>query len=447
MKKRGIYWVTNDFRVKENPLLNKTNEVDELAIVHYLPGVTPFLQHYAGVTRIGRNKDKFIKQTIYDFNHALQDYGQKLHTFAHDPFKHLYKLISSLDITHLYCDDFAGWNEKRVIEKLTHYFPNLKVVRVNTRMLFDENNLPLLREGDLDTFSKFRKRVESSIPLNAHEVLFSLPKRIRLSGEIRISGFHCGGSDFVGGEQAGLNHLERYFEQDFALHYKQTRNALEGEGNSTQFSPWLALGCVSPQTILRKLRIFEACHGTNDSTAWIEFELLWREYFYWYSRKHGSKLFKFSGIKKTPPLTSFYAQRFQQWKQGATAFPLVNACMRQLNQTGFMSNRGRQIVASCLVNELQLDWRYGAAYFETQLIDYDVSSNWGNWQYLAGVGADPRGLRRFDIAKQTELYDPERQFIMKWCGSEYNHIGKTEVIDSVDMVDWPVKANMKRGLQ
>ena len=129
-----------------------------------------------------------------------------------------------------------------------------------------------------------------------------------------------------------------------------------------------------------------------------------------------------------------------------TAFPLVNACMRQLNQTGFMSNRGRQIVASCLVNELQLDWRYGAAYFETQLVDYDVSSNWGNWQYLAGVGADPRGLRRFDINKQTEMYDPELHFIKKWCGEEYTRISDANVIDSVDMVDWPTEPKLKRRL-
>ncbi|GAD00708.1 cryptochrome [Agarivorans albus MKT 106] len=107
--------------------------------------------------------------------------------------------------------------------------------------------------------------------------------------------------------------------------------------------------------------------------------------------------------------------------------------MHQLNSSGWMSNRGRQIVASCLVNELQVDWRYGAAYFEQGLIDYDVASNWGNWQYIAGVGADPRGGRHFDIDKQSKMFDPNKQFIKRWQGE----LGSLPS-DHTNMVDWPV---------
>ena len=107
--------------------------------------------------------------------------------------------------------------------------------------------------------------------------------------------------------------------------------------------------------------------------------------------------------------------------------------MHQLNATGYMSNRGRQIVASCLVNELALDWRYGAAYFQQQLLDYDVASNWGNWQYIAGVGADPRGGRFFNIHKQTQLYDAKGVFIQKWNGQ-----GTLGQLGSVDAADWPI---------
>jgi len=107
--------------------------------------------------------------------------------------------------------------------------------------------------------------------------------------------------------------------------------------------------------------------------------------------------------------------------------------MKQLNATGYMSNRGRQLVASCFVHELNLDWRYGAAYMEQQLIDFDVASNWGNWQYLAGVGADPRGHRRFDLEKQTQTYDPNGLFIKHWGGDQH-----LEQLDSRDTVDWPI---------
>jgi len=107
--------------------------------------------------------------------------------------------------------------------------------------------------------------------------------------------------------------------------------------------------------------------------------------------------------------------------------------MNELAETGFLSNRGRQVVASCLVNELQLDWRYGAAYFEQQLIDYDAASNWGNWQYLAGIGADPRGQRQFNIQKQTDMYDPSGEYIRLWHGAD-----SLQNVDSRDAADWPI---------
>jgi deoxyribodipyrimidine photo-lyase len=113
--------------------------------------------------------------------------------------------------------------------------------------------------------------------------------------------------------------------------------------------------------------------------------------------------------------------------------------MKQLNSTGYMSNRGRQIVASCLVNELRLDWRFGAAYFEQQLLDYDVASNWGNWQYIAGVGMDPRGGRHFNIEKQTRQFDPEGAFIREWQGET-----TSTQLDSVDAADWPIMPEPKK---
>jgi deoxyribodipyrimidine photo-lyase len=88
--------------------------------------------------------------------------------------------------------------------------------------------------------------------------------------------------------------------------------------------------------------------------------------------------------------------------------------MRELNQTGFMSNRGRQNVASYLVKDLRQDWRYGAAYFEQELIDYDVTSNWGNWAYVAGVGNDPRENRYFNILSQASRYDQNGEYVKHW---------------------------------
>jgi deoxyribodipyrimidine photo-lyase len=87
--------------------------------------------------------------------------------------------------------------------------------------------------------------------------------------------------------------------------------------------------------------------------------------------------------------------------------------MLELAQTGFMSNRGRQNVASYLVHDLNIDWRWGAAYFESQLIDNDFTSNWGNWMYVAGVGNDPR-FRKFNTKLQADRYDAENQYRKMW---------------------------------
>lgn len=113
---------------------------------------------------------------------------------------------------------------------------------------------------------------------------------------------------------------------------------------------------------------------------------------------------------------------FEQWASGQTGKPFVDANMHELNATGFMSNRGRQNVASYLVHDLGLDWRLGAAYFESLLIDYDVCSNWGNWNYVAGVGNDPRENRYFNIERQASMYDPQGKFVKVWTSKIANSL-------------------------
>ena len=103
----------------------------------------------------------------------------------------------------------------------------------------------------------------------------------------------------------------------------------------------------------------------------------------------------------------------QKWVNGTTQESFVNANMKELAATGWMSNRGRQNVGSFWSKEWQQDWRYGAAYFESVLIDYDVHSNWGNWMYNSGVGNDPRD-RKFNIARQADMYDAQGKFQRLW---------------------------------
>ena len=177
----------------------------------------------------------------------------------------------------------------------------------------------------------------------------------------------------------------------------------------------MSLGCISARTIYYEIKKYESKFEANDSTYWVIFELLWRDFFRFMFKKYQTKFFLYEGIKSEKENSNSLNEKLlSQWINGTTKYDFINANMLELKQTGFMSNRGRQNVASYFCNELNIDWRIGATYFEQQLIDYDVCSNWGNWAYLAGVGNDPRQNRVFNIEKQAKDYDKDESYRNLW---------------------------------
>ena len=163
---------------------------------------------------------------------------------------------------------------------------------------------------------------------------------------------------------------------------------------------------------------FEERLGANEGTYWLVFELLWRDFFQFTFAKHGPALFLRKGLTDALPSSDQDQGRFQTWCEGRTGEPFIDANMRELAATGWMSNRGRQNAASFLIHDLGLDWRMGACWFERLLIDHDPCSNWGNWAYIAGVGNDPRGGRRFDPQDQAARYDPDGTYVRHWSSGE-----------------------------
>ena len=146
------------------------------------------------------------------------------------------------------------------------------------------------------------------------------------------------------------------------------------------------------------------------------FELIWRDYFKYVSLKYGNKIFHLKGILDKTYHWKNDTETLKSWVNGSTDQSFVNANMKELALTGWMSNRGRQNVGSYWSKHLEQDWRIGAAYFESMLIDYDVHSNWGNWMYVSGVGNDPRD-RKFNINRQADLYDPKGEYQATWLKS------------------------------
>lgn len=428
----GLFWFTHDLRLHDQPALWEMQSVDKLICVFC---VDPqwFRPNGLNAKAMGERRFQFLMDSLFDLQQQLQQMGQLLIIRQQTPHQALAELINKYHVDIIARSQHVGVYENRHWALLQRHFPERKFVTQASHTLFVAEDLPFRIAELPNSFTQFRKQVELldvARPMLPPQQLPPPPVPIALEVLSKTVDLK---SAFTGGESAALKHTKEYFATDLPANYKNVRNELDGWTNSTKFSPWLALGCLSVRHLVARLKSYEQLNGSNDSTYWIYFELLWREYFQWYAHRYGARLYRFDGIKNTNSRRCYYPERYQKWCHGNTPSPLVNACMKQLNKTGYMSNRGRQIVASYFVYDLKLDWRFGAAYFEQQLIDYDVAANWGNWQYIAGVGADPRGGRQFNIEKQTRQYDPDGDFIRRWQG-DIDLIP----LDSVDAADWPI---------
>jgi deoxyribodipyrimidine photo-lyase len=221
-----------------------------------------------------------------------------------------------------------------------------------------------------------------------------------------------------GGESEAKKHLQQYFFiNQHVLSYKETRNNMLAFQDSSKLSPALSLGLLSPRRIYAELKKVETILKKNASTYWLWFELLWRDFFYYLHFQVGDLFFMESGMQGHPHPWQTQPAYYQSILEAKTGYPLVDANLIELYQTGWMSNRGRQNVASFISKILRLDWRFGAALFEHFLIDYDVSSNYGNWQYISGVGVDPREDRIFNVSLQAKKYDPRGDYLAHWLPS------------------------------
>lgn len=442
---RTLYWLTNDLRLDDNPALRRAANSDSLVIVYYADPRWFRANRYQ-LSSMGNHRWQFIRAALDELATSLESLNQKLQVRFAYPEQDLPELLKACQIDRLVTARQFGWDEIRTLQAVSDAAPAVAVDTVDTTTLFASAQLPFA-VGDMPaTYSRFRRKAEKlpvDTPLARPEWLPPPPAEFADSGPgIEVFGplpdAGISQNEFQGGEHAAQTHVDSYFESALPHSYKEVRNALDGWDHSTKMSPWLNSGCLSPRRLQATLANFEAQYGRNDSSYWIYVELLWREYFQWLARDRGVRLFTLQGTAKRRPLTCFFPDRYQMWCAGSTPYPLVNACMHQLQQTGYLSNRGRQIVASCFVNELNLDWRYGAAWFEHQLLDYNVGSNWGNWQYIAGVGADPRGGRHFNLARQTEQFDADGSYRARWGGDD-----TVLPLDSRDAADWPIDPSVQ----
>ncbi len=428
---RHLHWFQNDLRLVDNPALLNACGATSLLCIYLLPRPRP----WCNLSGIGAQRDRFIRESLQALKAALQALGQDLMVLEGSPELVIPQIVERFSIDVVSTPQTPGWYESQTLAFLRDKLSvPLIVDRGNT--LFTPDQLPFAWEDYPDTFSPFRRKIEKLTVPSPHGPPETLPPppAAQFDAIPAAQASPHPGLPLPGGRPAGLRRLDQFiFQEEGIVEYKLTRNDLNGLAGSSTLSPWIANGALSVREIAQSIFRFEKARVANESTYWLYFELLWREFFQWRAVIDGRTLYRQGGRRDQPSLSTFDPRQFARWCAGDTDYPLVNALMHQLRATGWMSNRGRQIAASCLIYELDLDWRYGAAFFERHLIDYDVGCNYGNWQYIAGVGSDPRGGRHFNLEKQTAQYDEAGVFTQKWDG--YRAPQPAYVLDSAD---WPI---------
>ncbi|AXR77851.1 DASH family cryptochrome [Natrarchaeobaculum sulfurireducens] len=434
----AVLWFRDDLRLTDNPTLTAALEaVDEVVPVYVVDPQRRRTSRY-GPRKLGAHRARFRLESVRDLRESIRTRGGDLLVREGRPAAVVSELAERVDADAVYAQTKPATEERADTEAVRAALPDGTTFHGHwTHTLYHPDDLPTPVGGIDDTFTPWRHEVEDDASVRDP---LEPPESIRTpeleSGDVPTLadlGLEEPPSDdravlaFEGGETAGKRRVERYlWDRDRLKTYKQTRNGLLGADYSSKFSPWLAAGCLSPRWINREVARYERERVANEDTYWLVFELLWRDFFQFQFAKYGGAFFTETGIRDVEKRWRRDRERFRRWADGETGVPFVDANMRELERTGYLSNRGRQNVASFLVDALEVDWRWGAAHFERHLVDYDVASNWGNWAYQAGVGNDSRD-GYFDVLWQADRYDPDAEYVTTWLPeleglpSEYAH--------------------------
>jgi deoxyribodipyrimidine photo-lyase len=428
MSDKIILWYRNDLRLHDHEGWQMAANAEWVLPV-YVIDENLFRTLQLGFTKTGALRAQFLLETLAELREALQKRGSDLAVAAGNPADIISRFAKELGATKIIAQKEDTDEEVRVEQELeqnvdvpVEYYCGLALVH--------PDDVPFERHKIPEVFTQFRKKTEKYGTIrDEYPVLNNyppFPDGID-KGEIpSVDGLGLEPESldqravlaFKGGESQGLKRLDEYFwQRDRLKNYKLTRNGLIGADYSSKLSAWLNNGSLSPRRVYREVKRYEEERTKNKSTYLLVFELLWRDFFRYIARKHGNKIFRKGGVQGNVRHWSNDPEKFRMWREGNTGQDFVDANMRELLLTGYMSNRGRQNVASYLVNELDCDWRWGAAWFENRLIDYDVCSNWGNWMYNSAVGNDPRN-RKFNVAMQADKYDKKREYRRLWLNDE-----------------------------
>jgi deoxyribodipyrimidine photo-lyase len=452
----SLVWFRADLRCHDNPALFEACQAattrDETVIAVFLVTPKQWLEHGQG-----GNQVQFLLRNLASLNQQLNRLNIPLKFIEAADFLEVPQKLADFcaqhQINHVYCNQQYEWNERQRDTAVEQRL-NESAISFHSyidQVIFSPGQI-LTGKGDYYTvFTPFYRNWISQLRA---EPLQPLPCPEPLQQEAGSSDLLPELADFPvqaeqlqelwpAGEAAALQGLQEFCKKGLK-NYASQRDwpALKG---TSGLSAWLALGVLSPRQCLAAA--LQASEGriTDKNTGagvWVS-ELIWREFYrhilVGFPRVSRGKAFKPDTEKlawrslDNPQVQ----QQFQAWKEGRTGFPLVDAAMRQLNQTGWMHNRLRMLTAMFLSKHLLIDWRVGEAYFAEKLVDWDLAANNGGWQWAASTGTDAVPyFRLFNPYSQSKRFDPDGDFIRCWV-PELKHLSNKQIhqplVDKTDL--------------
>jgi deoxyribodipyrimidine photo-lyase len=342
--KTSIVWFKTDLRLHDNQTLIRAIEQSDEIIPVYCFDEAHFKTTKFGFKKTGNFRTQFLFESLIDLDKNLRLLGSGLIVVCGKPQYELFKLAQKYKVQKVFCKKEVAFEEKEtqnLVEKEL-WTIHCTLETFSTSTLYHAQDLPFALKDIPDIFTNFRKAIERetnirSVFLKPEAIkspkietlnlptLFQLNLPSIMKDERKIF-------DFKGGETEGYKRLNTYFFESKAIAtYKETRNSMIGENYSTKFSAWLALGCLSAREIYYELKKYETKFSANQSTYWLEFELLWRDYFRFMMKKYSNSFFKKTGIKNK--INNLYIHNNEillTWINGQTGNEFIDANMIEL---------------------------------------------------------------------------------------------------------------------
>lgn len=411
----NVWWIRRDLRLHDNQALSAALEGSRQVLPLFI--LDPTL---LSSPNVGAKRTAFLFASLRQLDEELKQKRSRLMILRGDPLLVLQRISSRLDLGGIFAEEdgspYARRRDGRIAKELPlHLKPGLTV-----------HPPGIVRRKDGGTYSVYAPYRDAWLalpPPTRNNLLLPpqiMPLDLEMEGEgIPVEPAYPQPGDFPPGERAARARLKQFTTgSDPSIYsYSAQRDLLDADGTS-KLSPYLRFGMLSAREVA--VHALEAKGGGKSPAAiegamsWLQ-ELIWREFYISILYHHPDVLnHSFRKPYRDFPWRADPSD-FQAWKEGWTGFPIVDAAMRELKATGWMHNRARMVVASFLVKDLLLDWRWGERWFREQLIDGDPAANNGGWQWAAGTGTDAAPyFRIFNPVRQGKRFDPQGAYVRRW---------------------------------